>query len=64
MSREPRDLEQILADKTRVEAAMRTAIQKALTLHKKAHNPIAVWRDGGVVWLRPEDIPEPEEEAT
>jgi hypothetical protein len=26
-------------------------------MHKRAGNPIAVWRDGQVVWLSPEEIP-------
>jgi len=31
--------------------------RKALLQHKGAGNPIAVWRDGQVVWIEPQDIP-------
>lgn len=37
--------------------AMRLAVREALALHKQAGNPVAVWRDGRVVWIAPEDIP-------
>ena len=34
-------------------------------LHKRAGNPLAVWREGRVEWIKPEDIPEdfPERDA-
>ncbi len=51
------DLDAILADTARVEAALRGAVRRALSDHKRAGNPIAVWRDGRVVWLPPEEIP-------
>lgn len=52
------DLDAILADTARIEAALRVAVRRALRDHKRAGNPIAVWRDGRVVWLPPEEIPE------
>jgi hypothetical protein len=52
------DLDAILADTGRIEAALRSAVRGALRDHKQAGNPIAVWRDGRVVWLPPEEIPE------
>jgi hypothetical protein len=52
------DLDAILADTARIEAALRSAVRGALRDHKRAGNPIAVWRDGRVVWLPPEEIPE------
>ena len=36
---------------------MGRAIRDALVQHKRAGNPVAVWRDGQVVWIQPEDIP-------
>lgn len=57
------DLDEILADTDRVESALRNAVQAALRLHKRAGNPIAVWRDGQVVWLPPEEIPVSLEQA-
>lgn len=58
MSEPKPDIEQILADKYRIEAALRTAVREALARHKRAGNPVATWRDGKVVWLKPEEIPE------
>jgi hypothetical protein len=36
---------------------MGRAIRNALIQHKRAGNPVAVWRNGVVVWIAPEDIP-------
>jgi len=58
MKPQPKDLDQVLADKHKVEAALRAAVRDALARHKRAGNPVAVWRDGEVVWLSPEAIPE------
>ena len=58
------DLDAILADTGRIEAALRSAVRGALRDHKRAGNPIAVWRDGKVVWLSPEAIPEGKEHAS
>ncbi len=35
---------------------LRDAIREALEVHKKMGNPIAVWRDGQVVIVPPEEI--------
>lgn len=41
---------------------MRAAVREAVLRHKRLGNPIAVWREGRVVWLAPHEIPsEPEE---
>jgi len=42
----------------KVLAAARRATAEAVRMHKKLGNPIAVWRDGKVVILPPEEIPE------
>lgn len=44
-------------DLPRILTAMRAAVRDALLRHKRLGNPIAVWRDGRVVWLSPEEIP-------
>jgi hypothetical protein len=50
-----------LKDTRLIERALARAVRKALLRHKQAGNPIAVWQDGRVVWIAPEDIPvEPE----
>ena len=57
MSEELTDLDLILSDSDRIERAVQWAVQAALRDHKRAGNPVAVWRDGKVVWLAPEEIP-------
>jgi hypothetical protein len=37
--------------------AMDVAVREALLQHKRAGNPVAVWRDEQVVWVPPEEIP-------
>jgi hypothetical protein len=64
MSKPQIDLEQILSDKTRIETAVRRAVWEAIARHKRAGNPIAVWRDGKVVWLSPEEIPDSPEKSS
>ena len=43
-------------DIARVEAAMRRGVREALRQHKRAGNPIVVWRDGQVVWIPADEI--------
>jgi hypothetical protein len=44
-------------DVPRILRAMAEAVREALLVHKRLGNPVAVWRDGHVVWLAPEEIP-------
>lgn len=46
-----------VTDIARILAEMRLAVREALALHKRAGNPVAVWRDGKAQWIQPEDIP-------
>jgi hypothetical protein len=46
-----------VSDLPRILAAMEAAVREALARHKLAGNPVAIWRDGQVVWIQPEDIP-------
>jgi len=48
-------------DIPRMLKALRTAVGEALLRHKQAGNPVAVWRNGRVVWIPPEEIPTAEE---
>ncbi len=43
-------------DLPRILRAMRAGVRDALLRHKQAGNPIAVWQDGAVVWIPPEEI--------
>lgn len=63
MSKPQIDLEQILSDDSKIEMAVRRAVREAIASHKRAGNPIAVWREGKVVWLSPEEIPDAPDES-
>lgn len=39
-----------------VDAAIRRGVRDALLMHKRAGNPVAVWQDGKVVLLQPDEI--------
>ena len=54
-----RPLSERLKDVELIEQALARAVRAALQRHKQAGNPIAVWRDGRVVWIEPDDIPVP-----
>jgi hypothetical protein len=45
-------------DHQRILRVMREAVHEAVLRHKRLGNPVAIWRDGRVVWLSPEEIPE------
>ncbi len=45
-------------DVPRILEALRLAVQAALLDHKRAGNPVAIWKDGRVEWVQPEDIPD------
>ena len=47
-----------LQDVGLIQRALTRAVREALLDHKRAGNPIAVWRDNRVVWIEPQDIPE------
>lgn len=49
-------LENALEDKKLIEATLQRAVRKALLRHKHAGNPIAVWKEGRVEWIAPEDL--------
>ncbi len=44
-------------DIPRILEAMRQAVREALLDHKRAGNPVAVWRNNRVEWIQPEDSP-------
>ena len=49
------------AEGTPVDQAIEEAVREALKLHKRAGNPIVVWRNGEMHWIQPEDIRLPDE---
>ena len=46
-----------VGDLDRIERALRAAVRDALQRHKRDGDPVAVWREGRVVWLSPDQIP-------
>ena len=48
-------------DIPRIVRALRDAVREALLDHKRAGNPVAIWKDGRVEWIQPGDIPAPDE---
>jgi hypothetical protein len=49
-----------IQDIPRILHALRDSVQDALLDHKRVGNPVAIWKDGRVEWVQPEDIPETE----
>ena len=46
-----------LADKDKITQALTRGVHDALLKHTQAGNPVVVWHDGKMVWLKPEEIP-------
>jgi hypothetical protein len=46
-----------LADKDKITQALTQGVREALLKHKQGGNPVVVWRNGKMVWLKPEEIP-------
>jgi hypothetical protein len=53
----PASPEERIHDHERIQAALRRAVQEALLDHKRTGDPVAIWRDGRVVWVPAEEIP-------
>jgi hypothetical protein len=49
-------IEEALADRERITQALAEGVREALKKHKQAGNPVVDWRDGKMVWLKPEEI--------
>lgn len=58
-----KDVAAILAEGTRVDAALAAGVREALVRHHRAGQPVAEWRDGKTVWLTPAEIKRRIEEA-
>ena len=51
-------------DLDRIGRALRAAVRDALQRHKRDGDPVAVWREGQVVWLPPVQIPAGSDESS
>lgn len=49
-------IDEALADREKITQALADGVREALKKHKQAGNPVVVWRDGKMVWLKPEEI--------
>ena len=45
-----------LIDEGAILKALEVGSRRAVRMHKLLGNPIAIWRDGKVVWIPPEEI--------
>ena len=50
------DIGRLFRDGTAIDAAMTAAVREAVLQHKQKGMPLAVWRDGKVAWIPPEEI--------
>jgi len=64
LAKDPRPPFERVHDTPRIQESMRLAVQEALARHKRAGNPVAVWRNGRVEWIPPEEIPDTLDEGT
>ncbi len=48
---------EIFEEGTLIDEALQKAVKEALLKHKQAGNPVAIWKDGKAVRLKPEEIP-------
>jgi hypothetical protein len=53
-----RPLSERVRDMKLTEESLARSVAAALRRHKQAGNPVAIWRDGRVVWLQPDEIPD------
>lgn len=50
-------ISEIMNDSEKVRSIIQAGIYAALLQHKQAGNPVCEWKDGKVVWVKPENIP-------
>jgi len=51
-----KDIGQIFAEGTPIDAALARGVREALRRHKRAGLPVVEWRNGRVRWVAPEAI--------
>lgn len=50
------DIGRLFREGTAIDAAMNAAVREAVLQHKQKGLPLAVWRDGKVAWIPPDEI--------
>ncbi len=63
ISQPRKSIDEVFADPARVQEALARGVEAALRRHKLLGQSIAVWRDGKVVTVPPEDIVVPPDAA-
>jgi hypothetical protein len=58
-----KDIRKLLDDREGMDRALARAVRQAVLQHKRAGNPVAIWRDGTVVWVDPDEIELPDENS-
>jgi hypothetical protein len=56
-----KDIGKLLDDREGMDRALARAVRQAVLQHKRAGNPVAIWCDGKVVWVNPDEIELPDE---
>jgi hypothetical protein len=51
-----KSISELFEEDTSIDEALKSAVREALMLHKKLGNPIAVWENGKLAWIPPEEI--------
>lgn len=49
-------IKEILSDEKQITATLQRAVREAVEAHRRAGNPIAVWKNGKAVLIKPEEI--------
>ena len=55
MSDDKSTLDELFEDGRAIDEALKEAARDARRFHKALGNPMATWKNGQVVWVRPED---------
>ena len=55
-SEEPQGIADIFRRRKPIDEALNAAVREAVLRHKQQGQPLAVWRDGKTVWIRPEEV--------
>lgn len=55
------DMRSVLTDDLIVDAALLQARREAIRQHRMANLPMVVWRDGAIVWIPADQLPDLEE---
>lgn len=49
-------IKEILSDEKQITETLQRAVREAVLMHKRAGNPIAVWKNGKAVWIETKEI--------